>query len=141
MATNWNDPSHPQIQQLAQSQGNEVSAAAAQQAVQDLHDQVSPADLKPVLEQHYGDMDPAQLQATIAQLRDELAKKENPATQAVVASIDPATATAQQAVELHAHAHEFHPDTVQKVLLVGAGSAAVGGLAILAARHFAKKDA
>lgn len=115
-----------------------MSQAAAQQAVQDLHDQVAPQDLKPVLEQHYANMDPAQMQAIIAQLQQELAQKDHPATQEAVAKVDPATVTPQQAAELHAHAHEFHPDTVQKVLITGAGAAAIGGLALLAARHFNK---
>ena len=136
MATNWNDPNHPLVQQLAQSSADQVSAADAQQAVRDLHAQVAPDQLKPVLEQHYSNMDPSQLQATIAQLQQELAQKNNPETQQAVAAIDPATATPQQAADLHAHAHQFHPNTVEKVMIVGAGAATVGGLAVLAARHF-----
>jgi hypothetical protein len=112
-----------------------MSQADAQKAVQDLHDQVSPQDLKPVLEEHYTNMDPAQMQQIIAQLQAELAAKDHPQTQQAVAAVDPAAVTPQQAAELHAHAHEFHPDTVQKVLIAGAGAAAVGGLALLAAKR------
>ena len=141
MATDWTDPNHPQVQQMANSTPDQLSAADAAQAVKDLHDQVSPQDLKPVLEQHYTQMDPEQMKAVIAQLQEQLAQSGNPQSQAVAAQIDPATATPQQAAELHAHAHEFHPNTVEKVVIAGAGAAALGGLAVLAARHFADKKA
>ena len=140
MATDWTDPNHPQVQQLANSSPDQVSADAAAQAVKDLHDQVSPQDLKPVLEQHYSQMDPEQMKAVIAQLQTQLAQSSNPQSQQVAASVDPQTATPQQAAELHAHAHEFHPNTVEKVVIAGAGAAALGGLAVLAARHFAKQS-
>jgi hypothetical protein len=136
MATNWNDPSHPQVQQLAQSTPDQVSPDAAQAAVQALHDQVPPDQLRPVLDQYYASLPPDQLQTIIAQLQQELAQKQNPETQQLVQQVDPNNPTPQQAAELHAHAHEFHPDTVQKVLIAGAGTAAVAGLAVLAARHF-----
>lgn len=136
MATNWNDASHPQVQQLAQSTPAQVSQADAQKAVQDLHDQIPADQLKPVLEQHYSNMDPAQLQAIVAQLQQQLAQQQKPESQQLAASVDPATATPQQAAELHAHAHEHHPQVVRDVVIAGAGAAAVGGLAVLAARHF-----
>jgi hypothetical protein len=139
MPTDWNDPSHPQVQQLAQSTPDQVSQADAQQAVQDLHDQIPSDQLKPVLEQHYSNMDPAQMQAIIAQLQQQLAQQQNPQSQQVAAQVDPATATPQQAAELHAHAAEHHPEVVRDVVIAGAGAAAVGGLAILAARHFKNK--
>ncbi len=141
MAANFNDPAHPVVQQLAQSTPDQVSPEAAQAAVQALHDQVSPDQLRPVLDQHYANMTPEQLQASIAQMQQALAQQQNqsPQTQQMVAQIDPQTATPQQAAELHAHAHEFHPDAVQKALIAGAGTAAVAGLAVLAARHFSNK--
>lgn len=139
MATDWSDPNHPQVQQMANSSPDQVSAAAAAQAVKDLHAQVSPADLKPVLEQHYSQMDPEQMKAIVAQLQQQLAQSGNAQSQQVAASVDPNTATPQQAAELHAHAHEFHPNTVEKVVITGAGAATIGGLAVLAARHFSQK--
>jgi two-component sensor histidine kinase len=140
MATQWSDPAHPNVQQLAQSTPEQVSQEDAQQAVRDLHAQVAPDQLRPVLEQHYSNMDPEQMRAIIAQMQQELADKEHPQTQELVKQVDPATATPQQAAELHAHAHEFHPNTVEKVVIAGAGAAAVGGLAVLAARHFSKQS-
>ncbi len=139
MATDWNDPQHPQVQQLANSAPDQVSPDAAAQAVKDLHAQVSPQDLKPILDQHYSQMDPEQMKAIIAQMQEQLAQSGNPQSQQLAASVDPQTATPQQAAELHAHAHEFHPNTVEKVVIAGAGAAALGGLAVLAARRFAKQ--
>lgn len=132
MATDWTDPN--QVQQMASS-----SPADAAQAVRDLHAQVSPADLQPVLQQHYSQMDPEQMKAIVAQLQEQLAQSGNAQSQQVAASVDPATATPQQAAQLHAHAHEFHPNTVEKVVVAGAGAAALGGLAVLAARHFSQQ--
>jgi hypothetical protein len=140
MATDWSDPNHPQVQQLAGSTPDQVSPDAAAQAVKDLHDQVSPQDLKPVLEEHYSQMDPEQMKAVIAQLQEQLAQSGNPQSQQVAASVDPQTATPQQAAELHAHAHEFHPNTVEKVVIAGAGAAALGGLAVLAAKRLSKQS-
>jgi ribosomal protein L12E/L44/L45/RPP1/RPP2 len=139
MATDWNDPNHPQVQQIANSTPDQVSPEAAAQAVRDLHAQVSPQDLQPVLEQHYAAMDPEQMKAIVAQLQEQLAQSGNADSAAKAAAVDPQTATPQQAAELHAHAHEFHPNTVEKVVVVGAGAAALGGLAILAARHFSQQ--
>jgi hypothetical protein len=139
MATDWTDPNHPQVQQMANSSPDQIPAADAAQAVRDLHAQVSPADLQPVLQQHYSQMDPEQMKAIVAQLQEQLAQSGNAQSQQVAASVDPATATPQQAAQLHAHAHEFHPNTVEKVVVAGAGAAALGGLAVLAARHFAQK--
>lgn len=136
MATDWTDPNHPQVQQMANSSPDQMTPEAAAQAVKDLHAQVSPQDLKPVLEQHYSQMDPEQMRAVIAQMQEQLAQSGNPQSQAMAAQVDPATATPQQTAELHAHAHEFHPSTVEKVVIAGAGAAALGGLAVLAARHF-----
>lgn len=138
MAMNWNDPAHPQVQQMAQSAPDQVSPDQAAQAVRDLHAQVTPDQLKAVLQEHYGQMDPEQMKAIVAQLQEQLAQSGNAQSQQVAATVDPQTATPEQAAELHAHAHEFHPTTVEKVVIAGAGAAALGGLAVLAARHFSQ---
>jgi hypothetical protein len=140
MATDWNDPNHPNVQNLAGGDPSQIDQEHAQQAVKDLHDQIAPDQLKPILEQHYSNMDPAQMQAIIEQLKTELAQQQHPETQQAIAIVDPQTVTPQQAAELHAHAHEFHPSTVEKVVIAGAGAAAVGGLAFLAARHFTNQN-
>jgi hypothetical protein len=139
MAVDWTDPSHPQVQQLAQSAPDQVPADQAAQAVRDLHAQLTPEQLVEVLHEHYDQMDPEQRKAIVAQLQEQLAQSDNPQSQQVAAAVDPETATPQQAAELHAHAHEFHPTTVEKVVIAGAGAAALGGLAVLAARRLAKK--
>jgi ribosomal protein L12E/L44/L45/RPP1/RPP2 len=104
MATDWNDPNHPAVQQMANASPDQVPPDQAAQAVKDLHDQVSPQDLKPVLEQHYSQMDPEQMKAIVAQLQQQLAQSGNPQSQAVAASVNPDNVTPQQAAELHAHA-------------------------------------
>lgn len=140
MPADWNDPNHPEIQQLAQANPQDVTPEAAAKAVQDMHDQLTPDQMKALLTQHYADMSPDQMKAIVAQMQQELATKDHPATQQAVAAIDPQTVTPQQAAELHAHAHEFHPDTVQKVVIAGAGAAVLGSLAVFAARKIADRN-
>ncbi len=141
MATDWNDPNHPALQQLAQSDPSQVSSADAQQALRDLHQQMTPEQLQPVLQQFYASLTPEQRAAVASQFHQELsqAAPTNEATQQVVAKIDPQNATPEQVAEMHTHAHAFHPNTLEKVAIGTAGAAAVGGLAILAAKHFTKK--
>lgn len=115
---------------------SQMTPEAAQQMVQDMHDQLTPAQLRPMLQQHYENLSPDDLKAAIAALQTQLAQQSKPETQAIVASVDPATATAQTAVDLHAHAHEHHPEVVRNVVIATAGTAAAVGLAALAFRHF-----
>src|SRR5271165_7634649 len=103
----------------------QMSAADTAKLVQDLHDQASPDQLKPILQEHYASMSPEDLKNAIAAMQQQLAQQSKPETQAIVATVDPSTATPEQAADLHAHAAEHHPEVVRDVLIAGAGTAAV----------------
>lgn len=117
------------------------SQMSAQDAAQQMHDNLSPDQLKPLLQEHYANMSPDDLKAAIAALQGQLAQQSKPETQAVVAKVDANNPTPEQAVELHAHAQEHHPEVVRNVILAGAGTAAVAGLAALYIRHRAQGNA
>ncbi len=105
------------------------------QAVQAMHDEMTPEQLRPVVEEHYANMSPDELKAAIAALQSQLSQQQKPETQAIVAKVDAQNPTAQQAADMHVHAQEHHPEVVRNVLIAGAGTAAVAGLAAFAIRR------
>lgn len=102
----------------------------------ELWDVVSPEQLMPILQQHYAAMSPEDLKATVAAFQDQLAQQSDSEGQAIATKIDADHPTSEQAADLHAYIHEHHPELVRNVILAGAGTAAVAGLAALAVRHF-----
>jgi hypothetical protein len=136
----FQDPNHPDLQQLAQHHdagtATTIPAQQAAAAVEDFHQNADPAIVQQVTNEHYENMSPAQLQGAAQQFKDKLQTVAGSSPEAAqLAAIDPSTATPQQVAEMHRFILKNHPELMRDVLIAG-GAIAVGALAAFAAKRY-----
>lgn len=136
----FQDPSHPDVQQLAQHHdagtATTIPSAQAAAAVQAFHEQADPQMVQQVTDEHYENMPPPQLQQAAAEMQAKIQTVASTSPEAAqLAQINPATATPQQVSAMHRFLQTKHPELMRDVL-IGGGAIAVGALAAFAAKKY-----
>lgn len=137
----FNDPNHPEIQQLAEhhDQGTQgqIPVEQAVNAAQSFAQHADPQLVQQVSQEHFDNMSPAQLQEVASQLVAKLQQVAGSSPEAAqLAQVNPASATPEQVAKMHHFLLKEHPDLVRDVLIGSAATLAIGAFAAFAAKRY-----